>query len=285
MKNKEKTDYNIQIVSHALDVMEQFLDNRDELSITELSHRLGLSKNNTFRLLATLKSRNYIEQSERRAGYRLGYKNLQLGYTIVRQMTIHRQSISVLESTAKESGETTDIAILRGAHTIYLDAVETCLPVRVVPRRGLVIPAYCTAAGKVLLAGEVEKDEGCTLLTEFKQFTPKTITDRHKLMEHLEQITAQGFAIEDEELDMGVRGVAAPICNFTGRVVGAVSIYGPATRFSRARMQDELASMVTRAGEEISGRLGFSPYADGSNRDSVSHLRHLPGVRDVLVAP
>src|SRR4051794_15352721 len=152
MVRREKSNYVIQSVSHALDVLEQFNGEVDEIGVTELSKRLKLHKNNVFRLLATLESRGYIEQNKVTENYRLGLKTLELGQTFIRQMGLLRQSKPVLESLVKECNETTYVAILKDSSIIYLDAVETDLTVRVVPRVGSRLPAYCTAAGKIQIA-------------------------------------------------------------------------------------------------------------------------------------
>ena len=141
MAKKEKSEYLIQAVSHALDLLEQFHDEIDELGVTELSKRLKLHKNNIFRLLATLESRGYIEQKRMTENYRLGLKTLELGQTFIRQMGLLRQSKPVLEALVKECNETTYVAILKDFNIIYLAALETDMTVRVVPRVGSRLPA------------------------------------------------------------------------------------------------------------------------------------------------
>lgn len=259
MAKKEKSDYLIQSVSHALDLLEQFHDEVDELGVTELSKRLKLHKNNVFRLLATLESRGYIEQNKVTENYRLGLKTLELGQTFVKQMGLLRQSRPVLESVVRECNETSYVAILKDFHIIYLDVVETDLTVRVVPRVGSRLPAYCTAAGKIQLAYMTDEELENYLPTgkELKRFTANTITDKDELKKHLLQVAETGFAVDNEELDSGVKCVGAPIRDYTRRIIGAVSISGPSMRFSPERMEKELIPLVRRAGEEISTKLGY----------------------------
>jgi DNA-binding IclR family transcriptional regulator len=259
MAKKEKSEYIIQAVSHALDLLEQFHDEVDELGVTELSKRLKLHKNNVFRLLATLESRNYIEQNKVTENYRLGLKTLELGQTFIKQMGLLRQSRPVLEALVKECNETTYVAILKESHIVYLDVVETDLTVRVVPRVGARLPAYCTAAGKVQIAfmSDEELENYLPPNRELKRFTPKTLTDRDELKKHLRLIADQGFAMDDEEMDVGVKCVGAPIRDYTRRIIGAVSISGPSMRFSDERIEKELIPLVVKAGEEISHKLGY----------------------------
>ncbi|TWJ11270.1 IclR family transcriptional regulator [Geobacter argillaceus] len=257
MMKKQTTNYRIYTVEYALDVLEQFLDNTDELGMTELRKRLNLNKYTLGRLLATLASRSYIEVNNGTDCYRLGIRNLEMGQSAIKQMKLPRQARAVLESVVRDCNETTDVAIMRGSEIYCLDAVESSHPVRVVPRMGTMLPAHCTAAGKVLLANGSEADLQRYLSEDLRQLTMNTIIDRDQFRRLLSTIAAQDYALEDEELNLGVRSVAAPIRNYTGGVVGAVSVSGPIMRFNTARMYDELVPQVKRAAKEISLRLGY----------------------------
>ena len=258
MARKEKSEYLIQAVSHALDLLEQFHGEVDELGVTELSKRLKLHKNNVFRLLATLESRGYIEQNRVTENYRLGLKTLELGQTFIRQMGLLRQSKPVLEALVKECNETTYVAILKDSCIIYLDAVETDMTVRVVPRVGSRLPAYCTAAGKAQVAFMSDDElEHYLPAKDLRRFTENTITDRALLKQELKKIAEQGYAIDNEELDVGVKCVSAPIRDYTRRIIGAISISGPSMRFSNERMEKELIPLALKAADEISAKLGY----------------------------
>jgi len=258
MAKKEKSEYIIQAVSHALDLLEQFHDDVDELGVTELSKRLKLHKNNVFRLLATLESRGYIEQNRATENYRLGLKSLELGQTFIKQMGLLRQAKPILEKLVKECNETSYVAIFKEGYSVYLDVVETDLTVRVVSRVGSRLPSYCTAAGKVHLAHMSEEEIDAILPAGgLKAYTPNTFTDRQTLKKELKQVAEQGYAIDNEELDPGVRCVAAPIRDYTRRIVGAVSISGPSMRLPDERMGKDLIPLVVQASEELSTRLGY----------------------------
>ena len=255
---KERSDYIIQTVSHALTLLGQFNENVETFGVTELSKRLKLHKNNVFRLLATLESRGYIDQNKVTENYRLGLKTLELGQTFVKQMGLLRQSRPVLEWLVRQCNETSYIAILKDFDIIYLDAVETDLTVRVVTRVGSRLPAYCSAAGKAQLAYLSEEElENYFSGKEMKRFTQNTITNVDEMKKELKKITEQGFSIDNEELDTGVRCVAAPIRDYTRRIVGAVSISGPSMRLGADRIEKELIPLAKKAAEEISMKLGY----------------------------
>src|ERR1035437_6054380 len=113
MAKKEKSEYIIQAVSHALDLLEQFHDDVDELGVTELSKSLKLHNNNVSRLLATLESRGYIDRNNVTENYRLGLKTVDLGQTFIKQMGLLRQSRPVLEALVANCNETTYVSILK----------------------------------------------------------------------------------------------------------------------------------------------------------------------------
>lgn len=250
----------IHSVEYALDILDQFNGDVDEIGVTELSKRMQLSKNKVFRLLATLESHNYIEQNKSTAYYRLGVNNLQLSQTAAKHMGLMRQTQPVLKSLTHDSNETSYVAILKGSDIVYLDTMLPSRAVRVMPRIGAELPAYCTAVGKVLLAGAIDmKPLDFTALAEFQQYTPNTITDRHEFKKHLETIVTRGYAMEDEEFDVGVSSIAAPIRDFTKCVVGAICVSGPTTRFNIERKMNVLVPMVKKAAEKISHRVGYSP--------------------------
>lgn len=258
MAKKDKSDYIIQSVSHALDLLEEFKGDTDELGVTELSKKLKLHKNNVFRLLATLESRGYIEQNKATENYRLGLKSLELGQTFINQMGLLRQARPVMDNLVDACNETTYVGIVRENYVVYLDVVEAKQTVRVVSRVGARLPIYCTALGKAQLAYESEDEiERLLPAKELKRYTENTITEFPKLMEHLRKVAEQGYAVDNMEFEADVKCVAVPIRDYTRRVVGGISVSGPASRLSDERIERELVPLVKKAGAEISTRLGY----------------------------
>ena len=256
MVRREKTHYVIQSVSHALDVLEQFAGEADELGVTELSKRLKLHKNNVFRLLATLEARGYIEQNKATENYRLGVRCLRLGQRFVLQTGLLRQARPVMQQIAKASRETALIAVVRNGTVVPLDAVETEQPVRLVSRIGDFLPLHCTAAGKLHLA--FADDELRAALPEtLQKFTEKTILDRHVLTQQLKKVAENGYAVDLGEHIEDVRAVAVPVRDYTRAVVGSLAVSGPAYRLSQERIEKEVVPLMIKAGRELSTRLGF----------------------------
>lgn len=257
---REKVNYTIQSVSHALDILESFTKAEDELGVTELSKRLGLHKNNVFRLLATLEHREYIEQNKSTESYRLGPKILQIGSLFIEQRECRRQARPIIEKLMSASGETSLVAVLRGNKVIYMDGVETNKTVRAISRIGAMFPAHCTAVGKAQLSalspGEIERLYPDTTLSTL---TDKSIRTRDMLLAELKKTAEKGYALENEECDPEVRSVAVPVKDFSGNIIAAVAVLGPANRLFEERLEKGgIISLVQEAGRALSAKMGYA---------------------------
>ena len=257
-RRKDKSEYVVQAVDRALDVLEAFNYQQEELGVTELSNKLSLHKNKVFRLLASLETRGYIEQDRKTGNYRLGLKIFEVANVFLHHLGLRHQARPVLEELVNKCNETAYLAVTDGADAVYVLMHETTHTVRVIPRLGHRLPAFCTASGKVQLSYE-SQDRLQQLFEErpLRKLTENTITDLGLLREHLAQVAQQGFAVDNEELEEGVRCVAAPVRDYSHRVVAGVGLSGPVSRFGLDRIRDELIPLVKEAGVKISQRLGF----------------------------
>lgn len=257
-RRKEKAEYVVQAVDRALDILESFGYSQEELGVTELSRKLRLPKNNVFRLLATLETRGYIEQDRRTGNYRLGIKTFEVGNVFLYHLGLRRQARPVLDELVAKCNETAYLAVTDGAEAVYILMQETSHAVRVASRMGQRLPAHCTAAGKVQLAHE-SQDRLVELFRDrpLTPRTPNTLADLPRLLGHLREVAKQGYAVDDEELEAGMRCVAAPVRDYSRRVVAGVGLAGPVSRFSLERIESELVPLVVEAGVRISRRLGY----------------------------
>ncbi len=263
---RKKSDYIIQSVDHALDVLEAFHGDEDELGITELSRRRKLHKNHIFRILATLENRGYIEQSRMTNNYRLGLGILEMGQTYIRHTGLLRVARPVMEELNRKVDENVYIGILKERYCFYLDVVESSQTVRVLSRVGCRVPSHCSAIGKSQLAYEMPENIAEIIgRKELKKFTPNTISDKDRLMEHLALVKELGYAIDDEEWDEGVRCIGAPIFDYTRKVVGAISVSAPSVRMTMDRVKKEFVPLIRKAVDDISNRLGYkSPGSENT---------------------
>lgn len=254
---RDKANYIIQSVSHALDVLEEFAGDVEELGVTELSKRLKLHKNNVFRLLATLESRGYIEQNKSSESYRLGVRCLQVGQNYVAQTGFLRQAQPVIQSLSERAGETAFVTVMRKSTVVQLAAVEADRPVRLRAGIGDTLPLHCTASGKVHLAHIPSAELQENFLVRLPRHTANTLTDQVALQAHLRAVAEAGFALEEGEYIDDVSAIAVPIRDYTRNVVGTIALAGPSHRMDGGRIESELVPLMRQAGHDLSRRLGY----------------------------
>ena len=248
----------IKSLNNALDLLEEFKGDRDELGVTELSNRLNLHKNNIFRLLATLETKGYIEQNKATENYRLGVKSLELGQTFIKQLGLVRPVKPFLKEIVKECNEMAYIGIIRQNSVVCLDVEESSQTVMVTNHVGLRLPIHCTAIGKAQIAFFSEEElEKLDILDHMERFTPNTIVDKGEFMKHIKEVAKRGYALDNEEYNLGVRCVGVPLRDYTGRVVGGISVSGPSFRMTDELLKEKIIPVVKDAGEKASKRLGF----------------------------
>ena len=260
MVRRQKANYTIQSVSHALDVLEQFSSEADELGVTELSKRLKLHKNNVFRILATLESRGYIDQNRITENYRLGIRCLRLGQGYLSQNGLRRLAEPVMRALVADCGETAFVAVLHQDRAVVLDACEPERPVRYVPRIGDPTTAPESPAGQVLLA-----------------FAEMTATAREEAsrrggaaLNHpgatLATVLADGFACDPATGESDERSLAVPVRDYTGAVVAALGVAGPRPRLVEQHLRDVLLPRLQDAARTLSTRLGYDEPATNGIR-------------------
>jgi IclR family KDG regulon transcriptional repressor len=257
--SKPKSDYSIQTVTNALRVLEVFRE-ETEIGVSDLSRRLGLHKNNVFRLLATLEEGGYIEQSESSELYRLGSQCLELGRAFAHGNDLLKCARPVLQQLSESLNESSHIAVLRNFEVVHIGGESSRQLVQTSSRVGQRLPAHCTALGKVLLgcsdAPVRERyDREIVSRSGLAPATESTITDPQKLVEQLTSVAIQGSAIDLEECEVGLCCAAAPVHDSNGRLLAAISVSGPCFRFSHdVLMRDALPAVVTAA-HRLSQRL------------------------------
>jgi IclR family transcriptional regulator, KDG regulon repressor len=249
---RDKTNYLIQSVAHALDVMEQFFGDVDELGVTELSKRLKLHKNNVFRLLATLEARGYIEQNRASENYRLGIKCLHLGRRYIEHMGLVRQARPILSEISRKCRESAYVAVYRREGVVPLEAVDPeDRAVRITSPVGQTLPLHCTAAGKTHLAFDTDEQFKSSLPENLRAYTERTIVDRAQLFAQLEAVAKSGYAVDSGEYLNEVSSVAVPIRDYTRSVVGSLSVSGPAYRIPDGRISAEIGPLILDARQAI----------------------------------
>lgn len=254
-----KEKYSIQAVDNSLDVLEQFFGEKGELGITEISRNLGLHKNNVFRLLATLEHRGYIEQNKNNEHYKLGIKALELGKAFLSHTGLIRVAQDRIVELSNLVNETTYLAILRDNQVFYIEDHESSQPLRVSSRIGTRMSPLCTAIGKIILANYDEDDRDRVIAAnQFVKHTENSLSSVADYLEELEQARERGFAVDNEERDLGIRCVAGPIFNYNDQIVAGISLSGPVSRMSDERLEKVYIPAVLDACRDVSRAIGYT---------------------------
>ncbi len=245
-------------VANSIRLTKSFSEAEPEMGISALASRLGLAKSTVHRLATTLVEYDILEQNRETGKYRLGLALFELGTLVRRKMDVMNEAQGQIHALADTTGETVQLAILDHHSVLYIRIRESRQAVRMSSGLGSRAPAHCTSVGKVLLAYETAEVVQQVLDLGLRRFTDNTITEPARLLEELASIRQRGYAIDDEEIEAGLRCVAAPIRNHSGRVIAAISVAAPVQRMSKKGVQATVPSVIAAA-DAISRRLGYLP--------------------------
>jgi IclR family transcriptional regulator, KDG regulon repressor len=258
-KQGEEEGTRLSSVANAILLMKTFSDEQSELGISALAERLGLAKSTVHRLASTLVEAGMLEQNKETGKYRLGLAVFELGSLVRRKIDISLEAKPWLMTLREQTGETVDLSILDHGGVVCVNFLESKNVNRISSGVGLRKPVHCTAEGKALIAFQpastIERMVGSGTV---ERRTPRTLIDPGALKEELANIRARGYATDDEEYELGVRSIAAPIRDDSGNSVAAVGVTGPKQRLTKTRLLS-IAPFVTAAAQAISRRLGDRP--------------------------
>ncbi|BCV23761.1 MAG TPA: IclR family transcriptional regulator [Firmicutes bacterium] len=249
--------YNVRAVERAMELLSALAGGDPALGVTELAERLGLHKSTVHRLLVTLEGGGFVEQDQVSGRYRLGLKLFELGAVVGARQELRCEALPYMRDLSAKSGHTVHLVLLSGYDPIYVEKVENPHSVVSYSQIGKKLPLHATAAGKVLLAHLPPADQEEVLRGPLAAYTPNTITDPAVLREHLARIVKQGYALDNEELELGLRCVAAPIRGARGHVVASLSLSGLSATLTPERLPG-LTAAARETALAISHRLGYS---------------------------
>jgi len=228
-----------------------------DLALGEISDSLQLHKSTVHRLVMVLERHKLIERNPTNGHYRLGLKLFELGTKAIAQLDLRDRSRRYLERLVLETSETVHLCLLDDSEVVYLDKVEPERSVRMATSVGRRNPAHCTAVGKAMMAYLAPAQvEAIVRKQGMRAMTANTITTLLELKKELSAIRERGYAVDNEEIEEGVRCVGCVVRNFSGEPVAAVSISGPAFRLTQEKVPI-LATAVMTAAHDLSRELGF----------------------------
>ncbi|SFP62520.1 transcriptional regulator, IclR family [Variovorax sp. OK605] len=239
----------------ALDVLDAIGAAPEGLGQTELADRLALPRTTVYRLLATLVARGLVRRDPLRKVYCLGFRCFEMARQAYAMPDLVAAAALELRALRDLTGETSYLATLDGREVISLERCDGAHSQRSAAVLGQRKPVHCTSQGKAILSAMPDDARDAIVRDAvLKPLTPLTITDRRRLQAELRITRARGYAIDDEEIVLGVRCVGAPVVDAAGQVRGAISVAGPAYRLTRARLEllgPEVAEAARRVGAQL----------------------------------
>lgn len=251
----------IQAVDRALGLLELLSSEDDGARLCDLAERSGLPASTVHRLLTTMAERRFVQFSAVDGNWRIGQTSHRVGAAFTRRGNLAGTALPLLRQLRDKARETVNLAIADSDEIVILSQVESREIVRTITRPGGRLPMTSSGLGKAILAhypvAEVER-----IVQHFglPRFTSRSIVRPGDLTEDLARIRDQGFALDDEQAHVGLRCVAAALFDLTGDPVGAISLSGPTTRLSDARIAP-LGRLVAETALAITGALGGAPSA------------------------
>ena len=253
-----RATYQIRALDRGLDILECFTTQEPELSIGQIGERANLPKPTIVRLLSVLTERGYVERVPDAERYRLGVRTLEVGSVYQQSTSLEAEANPIMRKLADTTGQTANLAILDRHQVVHTEVVAPDRPVRFWASIGTREDAYVSALGKVLLASLPAPNLETCLKQPRIAITSHTIVEETALREELERVSRQGYAIDNEESNIGVVCIAAPIRDTSGKIIAAVSISGLRTEFEADGNMDRLIGLVRTAASDISARLGWT---------------------------
>lgn len=243
-------------VIKAFDLLDHFTSNRPSWGVRELAQHTGQNKSTIYRMLATLETLGVLRKETLTERYTLGLKLFELGHRVQLQQALIHQTHPALLEVAENISETVHLGILRSGKVFMIDKVESPKGLKLNSTIGSYSPVHCTGLGKVLLAHQsAERQKALLANIELQAYTPHTLTKKRELSACLGDVRERGYALDREELELGLICVAVPVFNQEDELVAALSAAGPANRF-REHALDDYLEILQEGAVSIRNRIG-----------------------------
>jgi IclR family acetate operon transcriptional repressor len=228
----------------------------DGLTLSDLAQRAGMPPSTAHRILATLQARRFVFHDEERGLWQIGAGAFEVGSAFLRTRRLAGIGRAVMYALMERTGETVNLGIEDEGEVVFISQIESHGALRAFFRAGSRAPMHASGVGKALLAELPEAKVRAILHRRgLSKFTERTLVSPAALFEELRAIHRRGFAIDDEERNIGMRCVAAPVFNEFGEVIAGISVSGPTVRVTPERAA-EFGPLVRRAAEEITASIG-----------------------------
>jgi IclR family transcriptional regulator, pca regulon regulatory protein len=269
MKNDDNAREFVRALARGLAVIESFDGLQNSASLSEIAARAKLSRGTVRRALITLQSLGYLAEENGR--FSLLPRALRLGYSYLSSQPLWTLARPYVEEVHTQTGETTSLSVLDDGMIVYLIRITASRLMHDKLTIGSRLPAYPASMGRVLLAGLPEPELDRYLReTELKQLTPLTVIDPARLRVLIDQARESGFAVNDQEMELGLRSIAVPIAAGNGVVVAALNIACSSVRTSYVEMERNFLPVLRAAARKISDLLTHSGVSPRPKRHLVN---------------
>jgi len=254
--------YHVQSLERGLAVIKAFDAGAPELTLSDVARTTGLTRAAARRFLLTLVDLGYVRTDGKY--FSLTARVLELGYAFLSSMTLTDVAQPHLERLSAEVHESSSVSVLEGADIVYVARVAVSRIMTVTINVGTRFPAYATSMGHVLLAGlDADGLEAYLGQARLDRLTTHTLTSPAALRAELATVRDQGWALVDQELEEGLRSVAAPIRDRGGKVIAAINVSTHASRTTRESVLDEMLPPLLAAAKRIENDLAVAPARAG----------------------
>ena len=253
---RSEPKYYLKTLGDAFRILDIIGNSHEPCGIAELSDVTGIGRSKMHRILDNLRYWGVVEQDPKNRKYLLGNRLLALAMNKLKTVDLIKLASPELADLVETCEETVHLAVLDEGQVLYLDKREGPQAVGIISKVGQRLPAHCTGLGKVLLAfSERETVDWTAEHIGLKRFTKNTITDKELLKQELANVRMEGYAIDREEIEEGLCCIAAPVRNYTGEVVAAISVSLPAFRFTDEKKR-RLIEQITSSAQKVSKGVG-----------------------------
>lgn len=247
----------IKSIVKAANVINLLADKGTPMSLTAMSRELDISKSTLHGIVSTLVEVRFLAQDFETGYYRLGVRLFEIGSIISNQWNERKIAYPIIQQIVAEIGETVHMAVLDDFEVLYINKQESSDSIRIVTDIGVKQPAHCTGLGKALLSGMNRRElQYVARKKGLKKYTDSTITELDALAEEMARIRDRGWAVDEQEYIDGLRCVAVPIYDHSGKIAAALSISGPVSRMRDEKFRQCIASL-TKAAADISAQMGY----------------------------
>lgn len=249
----------VQSLDRAFLLLELLCRSRNGMSIAALCAQTGLHKSTVHRLLTAMAVHGYVQQDQAAGAYHAGMRLCELAGNIVDNLDMVERARAPMEQLSHETGETVHLVMREGAEIVYIHKVDSIhSAIRMFSRIGMRRPLYCTGVGKAILATlPPQQVTQIWQQSDIQAYTEHTIISQELFTRELAHVRKQGFALDNEENELGVRCIAVAIADYSGHASYALSISAPLSRMSNeriAQLQAPLQAACARVASVLGGK-------------------------------